>query len=113
MRVGALKRRITVQRRVVTNVGGVGQETWPVLYARVAAQVESRQEQQEQVIDGTVQTQTVRRYVVHTRYLPGVGTTHRLAYHHPEGDRVLQILGVSDVGEDQRWMRAECVEVRV
>lgn len=108
-----LHHRVSVQRRVVANVGGIGQETWPVLYARVAAHVESRQEQQEQVIDGTVQTQASRRYVVHTRYLPGVGTSHRMVYHHPEGDRVLQVLGLSDVGEDQRWQRSECVEVRV
>lgn len=107
-----MRQRVSVGRRAVTNVGGIGRETWPVLYARQAAEVSSRQERQEVVIDGIVQTQAVRSYSVRTRYLDDVTTADRLVYHHRDGDRVLQILGLTDAEERGRWLLAECVEVR-
>ncbi len=111
MSLGQLRHRVTVQRRAVTRAGGIGVEAWPALYARVPAQVEGRQERQEQVVDGVVRTHTVRSYTVRTRYLPDITTADRMLYHHPEGDRVLQILGLLDEGERRAWLVCECVEV--
>lgn len=107
---GEMRQRVTVQRRAVTNVRGIGRETWPALYARIPAHVEGRQERQEQVIDGIVKTHVVRSYTVRTRALREVTTADRVLYHHPTGDRVLQILGMDDA-ERQAWLVAECVEV--
>lgn len=107
-----MRTRVTVQRRTVANVGGVGRETWPAIYTRVSAEVQERQERQEIVVDGTVQTQAVRSYTIRTRYLPGVTTADRLVYHHPEGDRVVQILGLADTTGRRAWLMTEGVEVR-
>lgn len=105
--------RVTFQRRVVTNVGGVGQETWPDLPpARYPAEVVSEAGPQEVLLDGQVQTTTARRYTVRTRYRGDVTTADRCVYHHPAGDRVLQILGIQE-SEDARWMGLAALEVRV
>jgi head-tail adaptor len=109
---GQLGDRVTFQRRVVTNVGGVGQETWPDLpAARYPAQVTPAGGRQELVIDGNAQTQTARGYTVRCRYRADLVTDDRCVYHHRDGDRLLQILGLAE--EPGRWLVAECLEVRV
>jgi len=110
---GELADRVTVQRRQVVNVGGVGQESWPdVPPARYPAQVLTTAGRQEMLVDGSIQTQTARAYTVTMRYRGDVLPDDRLVYHHPAGDRLLQILGLSDL-ERARWLVAECLEVRV
>jgi head-tail adaptor len=110
--VGLLGDRVTFQRRVVTNVGGVGQETWPNLPApRYPAYVVSSAGRQELLIDGNVQTQTARRYTVRVRVRGDVQTDDRCVYHHPSGDRLLQILGIAE-SDDARWIDIEALEVR-
>lgn len=112
MSVGQLGDRVTFQRRSVTNVGGVGQETWPDLPpARYPAYVVSSAGRQEVVIDGSVQTQTARRYTVRMRAREDVQTADRCVYHHPSGDRLLQILGIAE-SDDARWTDIEALEVR-
>ena len=112
MSVGQLGDRVTFQRRVVTNVGGVGQESWPDLPApRYPAYVVSAAGSQEMVIDGNVQTQTARRYTVRVRARGDVTTDDRCVYHHPSGDRLLQILGLSE-SDDARWLDLAAIEVR-
>lgn len=112
MSVGLLSDRITFQRRVVANVGGVGEETWPPLPApRYPAHVVSTSGRQESVIDGSVQTQTARRYQVRARYRGDVETKDRIVFHHPAGDRVLQILGLAE-SDDGRWLHVDALEVR-
>jgi len=109
--VGTLGDRITFQRRVTVNVGGVGQETWPPLPApRYPAHVSGSAGLQEGLIDGT-QTQTARRYTVRARYRGDVKTEDRIVYHHPAGDRLLQILGLAE-SDDGRWLDVEALEVR-
>lgn len=111
MTAGDLVDRVTFQRRTTANVGGVARETWPDLpAARYPAKVVSRGGTQEFVVDGTVQTQTGRPYTVHCRYRGDVTTEDRCVYHHREGDRVLQILGLDE--QPGRWLVAECLEVR-
>lgn len=111
--IGQLRQRVTFQRRVVANVGGVAQETWPNLPpVRVAAAVRGSMGRQEDVIDGTVQTQTSRAYTVRTRYRADLTTQDRCVYHHPAGDRMLQILGITDEDERRAWLVIEGLEVR-
>lgn len=104
--------RVTFQRRVVTNVGGVGQESWPDLPpARYPAEVVTEPGPQEVLLDGQVQTTTARRYTVQIRPRGEVTTEDRCVYHHPSGDRLLKILGISE-SDDARWMRLDALEVR-
>ena len=113
MSVGTLSDRVTFQRRVVTNVGGVGQETWPDLPpTRYPAYVVSAGGPQEVVIDGNVQTQTARRYTVRVRLRGDVLTDDRCVYHHPAGDRLLALLGMAE-SDDGRWLDLAAIEVRV
>lgn len=110
--VGQLKDRVTFQRRVATNVGGVAKETWPALPpTRYPAKVQSIAGNQEMLIDGSVQTQTARRYQVRARYRGDVRTEDRVVFHHPAGDRILQILGLDD-SDDGRWLDVSALEVR-
>jgi head-tail adaptor len=110
--VGQLGDRVTFQRRVVTNVGGVGQEDWPALpAARYPAHVRTNQGNQEVVIDGNAQTQTSRRYAVRVRYRGDVTTDDRALFHHPTGDRILQLLSVAE-SDDGRWLDIDAIEVR-
>ena len=112
MSAGSLGDRVTFQRRVVQNVGGVGQETWPDLPpARYPAYVVSSAGRQEVVIDGNVQTQTARRYTVRIRTRGDVSTEDRCVFHHPSGDRLLAILGMGE-SDDARWLDIEALEVR-
>ena len=112
MSVGLLGDRVTFQRRTVVNVGGVGQETWPdLLPTRYPAYVVSSAGRQEVVIDGNVQTQTSRRYTVRVRARGDVATDDRCVYHHPSGDRLLQVLGLAE-SDDARWLDIEALEVR-
>lgn len=111
MSVGLLRDRVTFQRRTVVNVGGVGQESWPALpAARYPAQVTPAGGGQELVIDGNAQTQTSRAYTVRCRYRGDLTTDDRCVYHHRDGDRLLQILGLTE--EPNWWLVAECLEVR-
>jgi head-tail adaptor len=111
--VGELGDRVTVQRRMVLNVGGVGQESWPdVPPTRYPAQVVTTVGRQEVLVDGSIQTQTTRAYTVTMRYRGDVLPDDRLVFHHPHGDRLLQIVGLADI-EKARWLVADCLEVRV
>ena len=111
MSVGELKDRVTFQRRSsVTNVGGVGRETWPNLPApRYPAKVVSTAGTQEIVLDGHVQTQAIRRYAVRVRYRGDVTTEDRLVFHHRAGDRTLQILALVE-SDDGRWLDVDALE---
>lgn len=111
--IGRLRQRVTFERRAITNVGGVGQESWdPIGPVRMAAEVVGVVGRQEAVIDGTVQTQTARAYSVRTRYRRDVTTEDRCVYHAPDGDRLLQILGVVNEIERGAWLLVDCLEVR-
>lgn len=112
MSVGQLGDRVTFQRRTVpTSVGGVAQEAWPNLPApRYPARVSSTAGNQEVLLDGNVQTQTVRRYAVRVRYRADVTTDDRAIFHHPAGDRELKILGLTE-SDDGRWLDVDAIEV--
>jgi head-tail adaptor len=111
---GDLRHRVTFQQRTPPLTGGVAQATWPARPgARMPANVESRPGEQEVMFAQGAQAQGRRVYTVTTRWRADVEIQDRVVYHRRDGDRVLEIVGVTNVDEDDRWLECACLEVRI
>lgn len=103
MRIGQLRRRITIQQPVeVTDQYGTPAIQWQE-FATVWAAVEPIRGREYILLKNTNSELTVR---IRIRYLPGVTNAMRVVY----DDRVFNIESVIDVDERHKEMHLMCAE---
>jgi SPP1 family predicted phage head-tail adaptor len=93
---GELRSRVTLQTLTRTRTAGGGYTDTATDIATVWARVRALQGSERQ---RAMQNGAVNPYEVQVRYRAGLNSTKRVIYHHPDGDRTLNIRSVYDPTE--------------
>lgn len=104
--LGSLRRRVTIERPVLTPVEGGEQTVNWIPVAHVFAEIRAMAGREDLAADALAGTVTHR---VRMRYRPGVTADMRLTW----GNRHFNIRAVLDPDERKRWLVCICEEQRI